>query len=155
MKQFLVCSALLCMLTGSAQKNNYRFSYTDSTTAAANRIWQIWTDVDKWQQWDKGLQSATLNGPFVAGTKGSLLPDKGPRSKFTITEVVPGSSYSFETRIPFGRLVINRTLSEKENKTFFTHTVTLTGPLKKVLGKNYKAMLPDVLKTIKQLAEQP
>lgn len=154
MKQFLVCSALLCMFTGSAQVRLYRFSHTDSTTAAAPRIWQIWTDVDNWQQWDKGLQSATLNGPFVAGAKGSLLPDKGPRSTFTITEVVPGGSYRFETRIPFGKLVINRTLFEKENKTFFTHTVTLTGPLKKVLGKKYKVMLPDVLTTIKQLAEQ-
>lgn len=154
MKQFLVCGTLFCVFACHAQERTYRFSHTDSTTAAAARIWQLWTDVDNWKQWDKGLQSSTLNGAFVTGAKGSLLPDKGPRSQFVLTEVIPGRSYSFETRIPFGRLVISRTLAEKENKTFFTHTVTLTGLLRKVLGKRYKAMLPTVLATIQQLAEE-
>lgn len=140
-----------------AQQTNYHFSHTDSTLAASDKIWAVWVDVPNWKQWDKGLKEARLEGDFEVGTKGKLIPDKGPESRFVISEMEPHTSYTFKTRIPLGWLVIRRTLEVKEGKTFFTHEVEFTGLLKKVLGnqlgKNYRAMLPGVMAEIKQLAE--
>lgn len=144
-------------MKATAQQSNYHFSHTDSTTATSEKIWQVWTDVPNWKQWDKGLKEANLEGEFKVGTKGKLIPDNGPKSKFIISELVPNKSYTFKTKIPFGWLIIKRTLEVKEDRTFFTHDVEFTGFLKKILGnklgKNYREMLPSVLNEIKLLAE--
>ncbi|KOY84486.1 polyketide cyclase [bacterium 336/3] len=140
-----------------AQQTNYHFSHTDSTNATSDKIWAVWTDVPNWKQWDKGLKEATLQGEFTVGTKGKLIPDKGPKSKFVISEIESNKSYTFKTKIPFGWLIIKRTLEVKDGKTFFTHEVEFTGLLKKVLGKklgkNYRAILPNVMAEIKKIAE--
>lgn len=154
---FLIISTFLVMQT-QAQQTNYHFFHTDSTSISSDIIWQVWTDVPNWKQWDKGLKEAFLDGEFMVGTKGKLIPDKGPKSKFVISELVPNKSYTFKTKIPFGWLIIKRTLEIKEGKTFFTHDVQFTGFLKKILGnklgKNYRAMLPGILSEIKLIAER-
>jgi hypothetical protein len=154
---FLLISTFLGM-QAQAQQTNYHFSHTDSTVASGDKIWQVWTDVPNWKKWDKGLKEAVLEGEFIVGTKGKLIPDKGPKSKFIISEIVPNESYTFKTKIPFGWLIIKRTLEVREGKTLFTHDVQFTGFLKKVLGnklgKNYRAMLPSVLTEIKLIAEK-
>lgn len=157
MKQVFLISSTLLVLQLHAQQSNYHFSHTDSTSASSDKIWWIWTDVPNWKQWDKGLKDAQLEGEFKVGTKGKLTPDKGPRSKFVIREVVPGTSYTFKTKIPFGWLIVKRTLEQKANTTVFTHDVEFTGLLKKVFGKrlgeNYRKMLPNVMAEIKKRAE--
>ena len=149
---------MFAMMAAQAQESNYHFSHTESTTASAARIWQVWTDVPNWKQWDKGLKEAILEGEFAIGAKGKLIPDKGPKSKFVVTEMKPGESYTFKTRIPFGWLIIKRYLRNKDGVTRFTHEVEFTGILKKALGKNpgkrYRAMLPEVMQAIAALAEK-
>ena len=144
-------------MTTVAQQTNIHFSHTDSTQAPSDHIWQIWTDISNWKQWDKGLKDAFLEGSFQVGAKGKLIPDKGPKSRFIISEVVPDQSYTFKTKIPFGWLVITRTLEVKDEITYFTHDVEFTGILKKILGnklgKNYRTMLPEVMAEIKRIAE--
>lgn len=157
MKQVFLIISIATTMTANAQQTNYHFSHTDSTNAASEKIWQVWTDVPNWKQWDKGLKEAILNGNFEVGTKGKLIPDKGPKSKFTISELIPNKSYTFKTKIPFGWLVIKRTLEVENSTTYFTHDVEFTGLLKKILGnklgKNYRVMLPSVLTEIKKIAE--
>lgn len=157
MKQIILIISIFTAMTVQAQQTNYHFSHTDSTQVSSDKIWQVWTDVSNWKQWDKGLKEATLEGEFTVGTKGKLIPDKGPKSKFIISEIEPNKSYTFKTKTPFGWLIIKRTLEIKDNKTFFTHDVEFTGLLKKILGnklgKNYRAMLPSVMSEIKKIAE--
>ncbi len=106
----------------------------------------------------KGLKEAQLEGEFKLSAKGKLIPDKGPKSTFIISEIAPNQSYTFKTNIPFGWLIITRTLDTKGGITYFTHEVEFTGILKKILGKrlgeNYRAMLPEVLQAIKRIAEE-
>jgi hypothetical protein len=158
MNYFFLIISILTTMAIQAQQTNYHFAHTDSTTATSDRIWQIWVDVPNWKQWDKGLKESLLEGDFKVGTKGKLIPDKGPKSTFIISELIQNKSYTFKTKIPFGWLIIKRTLELKEGKNFFTHDVEFTGILKKILGKKigkrYRSMLPSVLSEIKQLAEK-
>ena len=157
MKKALFTLIIFSAMFTSAQQTNYHFKRTDSTTASSIKVWNIWTDVANWKQWDKGLKEAVLKGDFKVGAKGKLIPDKGPKSKFIITEVIPEQSYTFKTKIPFGWLVIKRYLEVREGVTYFTHDVRFTGLLKKALGnklgKSYRAMLPSVMNEIKSIAE--
>jgi hypothetical protein len=157
MKHIILFISIFTAMTSQAQQTNYHFSHTDSTRVSSDKIWQVWIDVLNWKQWDKGLKEAILEGKFEIGAKGKLIPGKGPKSKFLISEIEPDKSYTFKTKIPFGWLVIKRTLEVKNGFTFFTHDVQFTGLLKKVLGKklgkNYRAILPEVMSEIKRIAE--
>ncbi|CCH53713.1 hypothetical protein BN8_02829 [Fibrisoma limi BUZ 3] len=156
MNRMLTITFLAAAMTAQAQQSNTHFSNTLETTASAERIWQIWTDVPNWKEWDSGLQSAELRGPFQVGTKGVLIPDKGPRSTFVIDSIVPNESYTFRTKLPLGSLYVRRYLTSDAGKTRFTHEVWFTGLTKrlfaKALGRNYRAMLPDVMKKINAIA---
>lgn len=145
-------------MNAHAQKTPTRFAHTETTTAEASRIWEIWTKVDQWYTWDTGLKSAQLNGPFVLGAKGKLKPDKGPSARFKIVALDPGKSYTFKTKLPFGGLFVKRTLETTDKGTLFTHEVWFEGLTKNVFarkfGPRYQEMLPLVMRTIKTIAEQ-
>lgn len=157
MKQLLLASLGLLTHHLLAQQTNYHFSHTDSTNVPPENIWAVWTDVPNWKQWDKGLQEAILYGDFKLGAKGRLIPDKGPKSRFVISQYDQNTSYTFKTAIPLGTLRVKRSLELKNNRTFFTHEVEFTGPLKKLfgrkMGKRYRALLPEVLADIRKIAE--
>ncbi len=101
---------------------------------------------------------AELSGPFAVGTKGKLIPDKGATANFVLTAVDPGRSYTFRTMLPLGSLYVKRVLSRQNGLTSFTHEVWFTGLSKgifgRVLGKRFRAILPEVLESIKTIAEQ-
>ncbi len=158
MRNFIIIISTFLSMHTQAQQSNTHFSHTIETTASADKIWQIWTDVSNWKNWDDGLKTAVIQGGFVQNTEGVLTPDKGPKSKFKITEIIPNQSYTFRTKLPLGSLYVKRFLSFKDGKTLFTHEVWFTGILKGVfgraLGRNYRKILPDVMNKIKILAEK-
>ena len=136
-KAFLSLQTLLLMATLGIAQSNTHFSHSLETKANSAKIWQIWSDVPNWQQWDAGLKSAELLGAFAIGTKGKLIPDKGPKSTFILTELVEGKSYTFKTKLPLGALHDKRYLEEKEGKTYFTHEVWFSGLSKVFLAMHW------------------
>jgi hypothetical protein len=157
MQNALITIAVLMSAQVLAQESNTHFSHTVETTASPAGIWRIWTDVPNWKSWDDGLKSAELNGPFAAGTTGTLIPDKGPKSRFVLTEVIDEQSYTVKTKLPLGALYVKRYLSVRDGKTIFTHDVWFRGVTKgifgRALGRNYRRILPEVMGKIKTLAE--
>ncbi|MBO0934466.1 SRPBCC family protein [Fibrella aquatilis] len=160
--QHLISTLTIALLTvswanGQKLPTNTHFSHALETTALPDTIWQLWTDVPNWKLWDDGLKSAVLNGPFAIGSTGILLPDKGPKAHFKLTEVVPGVSYTFRTKLPLGALFVKRYLTSQSGRTTFTHEVWFTGLTKglfgRALGRRYRAILPTAMTKIKTLAE--
>ncbi|MDX2283954.1 MAG: SRPBCC family protein [Bacteroidia bacterium] len=155
---FLLMLLLLAFTPSGFTQSGTRFSHTIQTDAAPARIWQLWADVPGWPAWDSGLREARLDGPFAAGAKGRLRPDRGPAARFVITALDPGRSYTFRSAIPFGGLYVKRTLSVQNGQTVFTHEVWFTGPLKglfgRSLGARYQDLLPAVMHQLDQLARR-
>ncbi len=110
-----------------------------------------------WHEWDTGLRQAELKGEFALNTKGKLLPDRGPKARFKITELEWGKRYTFKTNLPFGGLHVKRYLEVKQGKTHFTHEVWFDGFsgrfFAKRLGAGYRELLPGVLEKIRAIAE--
>ena len=135
----------------------HTFSHTVTTTAAATSIWTIWADVSRWAEWDTELDSARLEGDFRLGATGKLTPKKGPQSKFVISQLVDGESYTFTTQLPFCKLHVARFLCRQDSGTSFTHEVSFDGLLSvvfaKLLGKRFQLVLPGVMQNIKRMAE--
>jgi hypothetical protein len=135
-----------------------KFVHTVLTTAPPEKIWCAWTDVERWPEWDTELDSASLEGSFALGTKGRVKPKRGPAARFSISELIPGESYTFTTRLPLCELKIRRHLTRKHGGgTYFTHEVSFVGPLASVfgslLGWRYREALPVVMENLRKTAE--
>ncbi len=139
------------------KQSNYHFSFTIAVNNTPYKVWQTLTDVTNWHVWDTELVDAMLEGEFVVGTKGELTPKKGPKLKFYISEILPQQSYTFNTILPVGELVIKRSLKTENQITHFTDDIAFTGFLKYILGfmlgKQFRSVLPEVMNKFKQLAE--
>ncbi|HAA20753.1 MAG TPA: polyketide cyclase [Cytophagales bacterium] len=133
------------------------FWHTVTTSASPETVWTIWTDVSNWHTWDTGLQSARMDDAFRLEAKGVLTSLEGRDTKFTVVAYEEGSSYTFKSALPLGGLYVKRTLSEEDGKTVFTHEVwfqVLTaGIFARAFGDNFRAMLPEVMETVKAQAE--
>jgi Polyketide cyclase / dehydrase and lipid transport len=83
----------------------WKTEHTHDSDAAPEAIFALWTDVAGWPAWDSSLVATTLDGPFAAGTTGTLHPQGMPEPiAFRLTAVEPGAGFADETRL--GPLVL-------------------------------------------------
>lgn len=139
-------------------KNEWTTSHTETTSAKPKAIWQHWTNVQDWPKEDKNLESAKLEGDFAVGSYIVMKPKGSPKSKVKITKVIPFEFYSTQGSIPFGKLLFTHKVSEEKGKTSFTHTITVTGPMRGIfvnlVAKKLAKDLPVKMKNIAELAEK-
>ena len=140
-----------------AAGTNKAFSHQVTTTSEPADIWRLWTDVSTWKDWDKGLSDAELEGVFEVGAQGKIIPLSGPSTRFDVTEYTEGTSYAFETRLPFARLEVRRSFVGT-NPTVFRHDVSFKGFLGGFwagrFGPGFRQALPPTMETLAELAEQ-
>ena len=134
-----------------------KISHTLTTQAAPAAIWSAWTNVENWPQWDSELVSAQLSAPFALAAEGQLTPKKGPTSRFYISQLDWGNSYTFTTQLPLCRLHVHRFITYGPPLSF-THEVSFEGPLafafKLILGKRFQKVLPGVMQQLKTQLEK-
>ncbi|MEM0986100.1 MAG: SRPBCC family protein [Pseudomonadota bacterium] len=140
-----------------AAGTNRAFYNVVTTTAEPGEIWRLWTDVTTWKTWDAGLKDAALDDAFAIGAKGRIIPLSGPSTRFEVTEYNAPDSYAFETRLPFARLVVRRSLVGA-NPTVFRHDVRFEGLLGGFwagrFGPGFRAALPPTMDALVALAEK-
>ena len=139
------------------KQTNYHFSYTISINNSLEKVWEVLTDVQSWHKWDTEIIDAKLDGNFVLGAKGTMKPKSGPKLKFYISQIEDNKSYTFNTIMPVGELVIKRTLNIVNNEVEFKDDIQFTGFLKFIfglmLGNQFRKVLPNVMQKFKILAE--
>lgn len=62
----------------------------------AERAWHLLTDPAAWPSWGPTVRGASLDGPFVSGTTGRVTTIVGVTLPFTLREVVPGASWTWD-----------------------------------------------------------
>ncbi len=105
------------------------------TSASPAAVWKIWSDTSTWPEWNPDVQSMALNGPFAAGTSGTMKTKQGTR-QVQLTEVVPGRSFRLETTvIPLTRFAFEcQVVAGPAGKTTISQAVRVGGPLGGVVG---------------------
>lgn len=139
------------------KQSNHHFSFTIAVNTTKVNVWQTLIDVRNWHQWDTELLEANLEGGFEIGAKGTMKPKTGPKLKFYISELTPNQSYTINTIMPVGELVIKRSLTEVNNEVYFTDDIAFTGLLKYIFGLifggQFRKVLPEVMNNFKRIAE--
>jgi uncharacterized protein YndB with AHSA1/START domain len=128
------------------------------TAASPQTAWKIWSDTNTWPEWNPDVQSMTLNGPFAAGTSGTMKTKQGTRA-IQLTEVVPGKSFRLETTvIPLTRFAFECKVSPgAAGKTTLSQAVVVGGPLGGLvggmMGKQIADTFPALLQGLARKAE--
>lgn len=80
-------------LIGSV-RDTHIVTVTRSTDAKQSVMWDLWADAPSRTDWDKGLEYIRLDGPFEAGTTGTVkVQGQGP-IPYEVVEVNPQDSYT-------------------------------------------------------------
>jgi hypothetical protein len=136
--------------------SNRHFWHEAETTADPAAIWALWMDVARWGEWDQGLAAAELHGSIRTGASGIIIDLQGRRSPFSVTTFDSGRAYAFATRLPFGALLVERTIIAAR-PCRFRHEVRFTGVggwlLAPLLGPGFRTQLPPTMAALARLAE--
>ena len=128
------------------------------TTASPQAVWRIWSDAPTWPEWNPDVQSMTLNGPFAAGTTGTMKTKQGTR-QVQLSEVVPGRSFRLETTvIPLTRFAFEcQVTAGPAGKTTISQGIRVGGPLGGLvggmMGKQIADTFPALLRGLARKAE--
>ena len=92
-----VCAHKICAHT---EHPMWHTEHAHDTPASPEAVFALWADVEGWPAWDASLVATTLEGPFAAGTAGTLHPQGMPEPiAFVITAVEQGAGFADETRL--------------------------------------------------------
>lgn len=81
---------------------NWTYEASEEGKVSPEANWQVWKDVEGWSIWDEELEWRCLEGPFAAGTEGTLKPKGWSPLKFTITEAKECRGFKDITEMPLG-----------------------------------------------------
>jgi hypothetical protein len=70
----------------------------------------VWTDVERWPEWDVSKEIAQLDGPFQPGVSGWAKQRGNLGGSFTITAVDDGRRWVTECPIPLGKVIFDHLL---------------------------------------------
>jgi hypothetical protein len=106
---------------------------THTTTVTGidlDTLWRIWSDVNRWHEWQPDLEFARLDGPFAAGSTFQLRPKGGPTVRIALETVEPGRRFTDLTRFPLGRMFGDHVFEARGGGVEIRTTVRVEGPLR-------------------------
>ncbi|MDQ1708753.1 MAG: hypothetical protein QOG49_138 [Frankiaceae bacterium] len=135
----------------------WHFEHTESTTATAAQIWALYADPTRWPEWDEGLTRVSIDGPFAAGTTGTIKPTGGPTFRYVLAEVTPLRSFADVTRLPLAGLRFTHEITPTAAGHDVTQRVDFEGPLgwlfAKMMGRSLTVDMPETMRRLLRRAE--
>jgi uncharacterized membrane protein len=80
-------------------------SRTIDIDAPPDVVWAIWSDVERWREWTRGVERTELlsKGPLAVGLRARVHQPKLPPAVWTVTELDPGRRFVWISDAPGGR----------------------------------------------------
>ena len=123
--------------------------------APRDRLWALFADVDGWTGWNAGIERIELRGPFANGTEFLMQPPGMNPFVSTLDAVQPGEGFTDITVLDGTTVRVHHVLQALlGNRTRVTYRAEVTGPAEAEIGPMVTADFDDVLKALKQLAEE-
>jgi Polyketide cyclase / dehydrase and lipid transport len=105
------------------------------STAPADKVWRIWSDMSTWGDWNPNVSTMEWHGGFAGGTTGIMNTRAGQHHKMKLLDVVPGRSFALETSVvPGTTFRFNCRIEPAGGKTKISQFVEVKGPLGPLLG---------------------
>ncbi|MDX3660650.1 SRPBCC family protein [Streptomyces sp. ID05-26A] len=134
--------------------------HTITIAAPPERVWAVLIDVGRWPERIPTVDSVELltDGPFAVGSQARLRQPKLPEAVWTVTELTPGTSYTWESKSPGVLGTASHVVEPHPQGTRLTLALSVSGPLAGVGWLMTKAKAKRYVETeaasIKTVAEQ-
>ena len=129
------------------------FKYENSVTGktTVQKLWNLYTDVNKWQLWDKGIKSVDLFGDFAVSSNGVMNMADGSALPFSIVECEMEKSFTTQSKL--GNIIVTFGHEIKPCGELITvkHTVTIEGGndmQMEGMGKGIVANIPECMQRL-------
>lgn len=128
---------------------------TIETSATAARVWELFSDVARWKDWNAGIETIQIHGPFKAGTTFTMHPPGQDAINSTLIEVTANESFTDETVVDETRVLVSHKLVPlSSGKTRIIYSTEITGPGAAEFGAMVTSDFADILASLKTLAEK-
>jgi hypothetical protein len=132
--------------------------HTAETTAGAQAVWRIWADVERWGEWNTGVERIELRGPFAAGSTILMTPPGDEPVELRIAEAVEPEVFVDEA--DGGDFVVRTTHRVEgigDERSRITYRMEITGPAAETvgpeIGPEISGDFPEVLEALAARAE--
>lgn len=124
--------------------------YALTAEASPEALWQVLSDVERWDAWNDGIETIAVDGPVAVGTTFRMKPPGEDELSSTLVELEPNRLLTDVTEV--GGLVIrvaHRLEPLAGGGTSITYRVEVSGPAADAageeVGKAISADFPEVL----------
>jgi Polyketide cyclase / dehydrase and lipid transport len=134
------------------------FTYEHSVVSSASpaAVWRVYSDVAQWPTFDAEAERIRLDGPFTAGTRGTMKFRGQEPLAFTLTEVEPERVFTDETPVGEAVVRVRHRLDPTPDGVRITQAVEIDGPeaFAAQLGAMITADMPATMTRLARLAEE-
>jgi len=122
------------------------------TSAPPPRVWEFFSDVAGWKDWNAGIERTEIHGPFATGTTFTMQPPGQDALTSTLIEVKPNESFTDETVVGETRVLVSHQLVQlPSGRTKIIYRTEITGPGAEEFGPIVTADFPDAHAVRKKL----
>ncbi len=99
--------------------------------APPERVWEVLVDVERWPERIPTVDEAERldSGPLAAGSRTRLRQPRLPEGVWTVTELVDGSSFTWESSSPGVRITAGHVVEPHPDGSRLSLDLSLSGPL--------------------------
>ena len=118
--------------------------------APVERVWEVLSDIDRWSEWTESVTSARRldEGPLRTGSRAELSQPRIPKGVWTVTDVEPGRSFTWEQSGPGVRTTAHHRLEPLPDGGTRVHLVVeQSGWLGNLVGRLYARLTDRYLAT--------
>lgn len=111
--------------------------------APADVVWDVFSDVQRWPEWTASVtRLVALDGPeLFAGNRFEIKQPRLLKLVWTVTEVSPGTSWTWEQRSPGGLTVAyHQVIAHSERATRIHQRLEQRGPIGAMVGLAMRSM---------------
>lgn len=133
----------------------FYYEHTVTGKMDLQKVWALYSDVNRWQEWDTEIQKMELNGDFVTGSSGVMYMNGLPPLPFTLDIVEKNKKFIDSTTLEKFNIQVGHFITDEgNNKLTLKHSVTVTGASQEELetiGQNIVADLPESMEKLYSL----
>ncbi len=136
---------------------SFSYTHTVETDVPAEAIWSLYEDVASWAAWDAQAELVTRDGPFAAGSTGTMKFIGQDPLAYRLTKVEPLREFVDET--PLGDIVVrvsHRLDALEAGCLRITYAAEIDGPREQTqqLGPMITADFPVTMASLIALAKE-
>jgi uncharacterized protein YndB with AHSA1/START domain len=136
----------------------WQTEHSIETNATTEAIWQQWTDIEHWPEWNGDIEGIEIDGPLAEGSRILMTPNGQEPVELRIAQAVEPQLFIDEADL--GEIVVRTTHRVErldDRRSQVSYRMEITGPAADTLGRQIGPEIsgdfPEVLAALVARAE--